>query len=78
MLLLEDLQTTSKRISYLEIVILFRLVVAAGSGIIDRRFHLPYYRDHLLRFFDHILLLGRDEADLVMQGLGQSRKQLCG
>lgn len=71
-LLLEYLETPCEWVSNLQVSV----GVAARLAVVERRFHLADGRDHLLRLFNHPLLLGRHEADLVLQGIGQRGKEL--
>jgi hypothetical protein len=72
--LLEHFQAPRKRIGNLQVSI---VVGTARLAIVERGFHLPDGRDHLLRLFDHALLLGRHKADLIVQGIRESRKKLA-
>lgn len=71
-LLLEHLQTPCKGVRDLEVPIR----VAARLAVVERSFHLPDLRDHALRLVNHLLLLRRYEADLVVQGIGKSCEDL--
>jgi hypothetical protein len=75
--LLEYSKTPRERICNLQVLVIFGLVVAAGGGVIERSFHLTDCRDDLLRFLDHLLLLGRHKANLIVQRIGQSREELA-
>lgn len=71
--LLERLETPRERISDLQIVV---LIVTARPALVERGLHLPDCRNHLLRVLNQGLLLRRHKADLVIQGVGQRRKEL--
>ena len=76
--LLEELQASGEGICDLELVVGFGLVVAPRLGVVERAFHLSDDGNDPLRLLDHVLLLGRDQTNLVVQRLGQGRKQLRG
>lgn len=66
-LLLEQLKTTRQRIGDLQVIV-FR--GAARTRVVKRDLHLTDGGNHLLGFGDHLLLLGGDQTDLVVEGLG--------
>jgi hypothetical protein len=71
--LLQHLETPRERISNLQIVV---LIVTTRPAVVERGLHLPDCRNHLLRVLNQGLLLRRHKTDLVVQGVGQRRKEL--
>lgn len=76
LLLLQALDALCQGIGDLQVVALTTPVAAAWFWVFNGSLRLTDVDNQLLGLGDQLLLFGSDEADLIVQCLGQSRKEL--
>lgn len=76
LLLLQALDTVRQGIGDVEAVAFATPVAAAWFGVLNGSLRLTNGDDQLFGLGDQVLLFGSNKTDLIVQCLGQSRKEL--
>lgn len=69
----QGLQAVIEGIRYCDVV---GVIVPSAIGVVERSLHFANPGNDGLCFVNHFLLFGIDEANLVVEGLGESREEL--